>query len=131
MARRWHDPQSASELGRLEPEAITKVREEAWPDPVNAEELHDSLLWLGCLIETEAKATPAWSDWLEALARDKRVTRLKRPEATLWIPAERLNQFRSMWPGAAGTGDHASARPPGRVVARSGAGRNSARSPGR
>jgi ATP-dependent Lhr-like helicase len=37
MARRWHDPQSASELGRLDPEAITRVREEAWPDPVNAE----------------------------------------------------------------------------------------------
>jgi ATP-dependent helicase Lhr and Lhr-like helicase len=31
MARRWH-PQSASELGRLDPEAIARVREEAWPD---------------------------------------------------------------------------------------------------
>ena len=100
MARRWHDPQSASELGRLDPEAIARVREEAWPDPVNAEELHDSLLWLSCLTEAEAKATPAWCDWLEALARDKRVARLKRPEATLWIPAERVNQFRSLWPEA-------------------------------
>jgi ATP-dependent Lhr-like helicase len=100
MARRWHDPQSASELGRLDPEAIARVREEAWPDPVNAEELHDSLLWLSCLTEAEAKATPAWCDWLEALARDKRVTRLRRPTATLWIPAERLNQFRSVWPQA-------------------------------
>ena len=51
MARRWRDPQSASELGRLDPEAIAKVRSEAWPDPVNAEELHDALLWLGCLTE--------------------------------------------------------------------------------
>ncbi len=100
MARRWHDPQSASELGRLDPEAIARVREEAWPDPVNAEELHDSLLWLSCLTGAEAKATPAWCDWLEALARDKRVTRLRRPTATLWIPAERLNQFRSVWPQA-------------------------------
>ena len=47
MARRWHDPQSASELGRLDPEAIARVRAEAWPDPVNAEELHDALLLLG------------------------------------------------------------------------------------
>jgi ATP-dependent helicase Lhr and Lhr-like helicase len=100
MARRWQDPQSASELGRLDPEAILRVRQEAWPDPVNAEELHDSLLWLSCLTGAEAKASPAWCDWLEALARDKRVTRLTRPEATLWIPAERLNQFRSLWPEA-------------------------------
>jgi ATP-dependent helicase Lhr and Lhr-like helicase len=101
MARRWHDPQSASDLGRrLDPKAIARVREEAWPDPVNAEELHDALLWLSCLTEAEAKATPTWCDWLEALARDKRVTRLKRPESTLWIPAERLSQFRAVWPQA-------------------------------
>src|SRR5262249_45282247 len=100
MARRWHDPQSASELGRLDPEAIARVREEAWPDPVNAEELHDSLLWLGCLTQAGTKTPPPLGDWLEALARDKRVTRLQRPEATLWITAERLNQFRSLWPEA-------------------------------
>ncbi len=75
MARRWRDPQDASDLGRLDPEAIAKVQSEAWPDPVNAEELHDALLWLGCLTETEARAAPGWSEWLEALARDKRVAR--------------------------------------------------------
>ena len=56
MARRWQDPQSASELGRLDPEAIERVRSEAWPDPANAEELHDALLWLGCLTDEEAQA---------------------------------------------------------------------------
>src|SRR5262249_8710898 len=88
------------ELGRLDPEAITRVREEAWPDPVNAEELHDSLLWLGCLTDAEAKTTPAWCDWLEALARRKTVTRLERTAGTLWAPAQRLNQFGSLWPEA-------------------------------
>jgi ATP-dependent Lhr-like helicase len=100
MARRWRDPQSASELGRLDPEAIVKVRSEAWPDPVNAEELHDALLWLGCLTQTEAEATPAWGEWLEALAREKRGARLKAPHAALIIPAERLKQFRALWPDA-------------------------------
>ena len=65
MARRWRDPQDASDLGRLDPEAIAKVQAEAWPDPVNAEELHDALLWLGCLTEAEARAAPGWSEWLE------------------------------------------------------------------
>ena len=100
MARRWRDPQSASELGRLDPEAIAKVRSEAWPDPVNAEELHDALLWLSCLSKEEADATPAWGEWLDALAREKRVALLKAPGAGLWIPAERLSQFRALWPEA-------------------------------
>ncbi len=100
MARRWQDPQSASELGRLDPEAIERVRSEAWPDPENAEELHDALLWLGCLTETETRTMPAWSSWLAALADEKRVARLKTGQSTLWIPAERLTQFQALWPKA-------------------------------
>ena len=118
MSRRWQDPQSASDLGRLDPEAIVRVRSEAWPDPVNAEELHDALLWLGCLTEEEVLATPVWRDWLTALAQEKRVARLVGSEGarparplggetpplqgavSLWIPAERLNQFRALWPEA-------------------------------
>jgi len=100
MARRWQDPQSASDLGRLDPEAIARVRLEAWPDPVKAEELHDALLLLGFLAEDEAKADPGWRDWLAALAKEKRVARLKTGSASLWIPAERLNQFRAIWPNA-------------------------------
>ncbi len=100
MTRRWRDPQSASDLGRLDPEAIAKVQAEAWPDPVNAEELHDALLWLGSLTEAEARAAPDWSEWLAALARDRRVALMKAPEANLWIPAERLAQFRAVWPEA-------------------------------
>jgi ATP-dependent Lhr-like helicase len=100
MARRWHDPQSASELGRLDSQAIAKVRTEAWPDPTNAEELHDALLWLGCLTDTEVEADPAWKDWLAALAGEKRVTRLKTANAGFWVAAERLNQFNAVWPQA-------------------------------
>ena len=100
MARRWRDPQSASDLGRLDPQAIAKVQAEAWPDPVNSEELHDALLWLGCLTESEARVQAGWNDWLDALARDKRVSLLKTREAGLWIPAERLSQFRAVWPEA-------------------------------
>jgi ATP-dependent helicase Lhr and Lhr-like helicase len=100
MARRWHDPQSASELGRLDAEAIARVRDEAWPDPTNAEEMHDALLWLGCLTDAEVESFPAWKDWLAALAREKRVTRLKAACAVFWVAAERLNQFNAVWPQA-------------------------------
>jgi ATP-dependent helicase Lhr and Lhr-like helicase len=100
MARRWQDPQSASELGRLDLEAIVRVRAEAWPDPADAEELHDALLWIGCLTVEEAGATPEWRDWLSALVGEKRVTRLTTPRAALWVPAERLDQFKAIWPQA-------------------------------
>ena len=32
MSRRWLDPDSADEIGRLDAAAIARVREEAWPD---------------------------------------------------------------------------------------------------
>ena len=39
-------PESARELGALDPDAIERVREEAWPEPRDAEEVHDALLSL-------------------------------------------------------------------------------------
>ncbi len=96
MARRWMAPETAADLGRLDPEAIARVRAEAWPDPVNAEELHDALLWLGCLNEDEVSAAPEWHGWLTNLALDNRVTRLRMPQATLWVAAERASQFQGL-----------------------------------
>ena len=74
MARRWLDPETAGDIGRLDAQAIARVRSEAWPDPANADELHDSLAWLGFLAADEAAD---WGEWLEALARENRVTRLR------------------------------------------------------
>ena len=52
-ARRWLDPASAADLGRLDPEAIDRVRAEAWPDTDTADTLHDALVMLGFLTERE------------------------------------------------------------------------------
>jgi ATP-dependent Lhr-like helicase len=89
MARRWLAPEDAADLGRLDADAIARVRTEAWPDPVNADELHDALLWLGFLSADEAQAVPEWSEWLTALARESRVA----TAAALWIASERAPQF--------------------------------------
>ncbi len=32
MSRRWMDPESAADIGKLDPEAIARVRSEAWPE---------------------------------------------------------------------------------------------------
>ena len=97
MARRWMDPETASEIGRLDPEAIAAVRSEAWPDPANIDELHDALASLSFLAAEEAAN---WRDWLEALSRESRVARLSSPAGEIWIAAERLPQFRALWPDA-------------------------------
>jgi ATP-dependent Lhr-like helicase len=98
MARRWLAPEAAESLGRLDPQAIARLRSEALPDPRNADELHDALVWLGFLGQQEV--APAWGEWLAELAGQKRVARLFAPCATLWISAERLPQFSALW-GAA------------------------------
>jgi ATP-dependent Lhr-like helicase len=100
MSRRWLSPEAAADIGRLDPEAIARVRSEAWPEATNADELHDALVWLGFLSMAEADAGPGWRDWLSDLARHKRVARLDGGHAPLWITAERLPQFLALWPSA-------------------------------
>jgi ATP-dependent Lhr-like helicase len=100
MARRWLSPESASDLGRLDAPAIAKVRDEAWPDATNENELHDSMVWLGYLTPKEVADGPSWASWLEKLAHEKRVTRIQTAAADLWVTAERLPQFQALWPHA-------------------------------
>src|SRR5262249_12233620 len=67
FARRVLDPGRVDEYGALDPEAIARVREEAWPEPADPEELHEALLWMGYAREDEAEAE-AWRPWLHTLA---------------------------------------------------------------
>jgi ATP-dependent Lhr-like helicase len=100
MSRRWLAPDVASDLGNLDRDAVERVRGEAWPDPVNADELHDGLVWLGFLSAEDIAAKPEWRDWLSSLAVQKRITRLHTGQSDIWIAAERLPQFQSCWPHA-------------------------------
>ena len=76
MARRWLAPETAADLGRLDPEAIARVRSEVRPDPRDADELHDALMWLGTLSDRDVESNAGWVDWLADLARQKRVARV-------------------------------------------------------
>ncbi|HET9887980.1 MAG TPA: hypothetical protein VFR10_10745, partial [bacterium] len=63
-SRRTLDARDADQIGALDPEAIARVREEAWPQPESAEEVHEALLWMGYVTVEESRA---WSGWLEEL----------------------------------------------------------------
>ncbi len=70
MSRRVLDPEALDTLGELDPEAIERVRDEAWPQPRNLEEVHEALLWMGYLESSEADG---WMAWLEELRGAGRV----------------------------------------------------------
>jgi len=93
MSRRWLDPQTAADIGRLNPEAIAKVREEAWPDAQSADELHDALTWMGFLTESEVDANPLWKSLLGGLVADSRAVRVAHPTFSVWVAADRRAQF--------------------------------------
>jgi ATP-dependent Lhr-like helicase len=69
MSRRVLDIRTADELGALDPEAVARVKEEAWPQPENAEEVHEALLWMGYVAAEEAAPWRTWIDDLRAGGR--------------------------------------------------------------
>ena len=97
LNRRWTDPQSTDDLGALDVEAIEAVREEAWPAPTSLDEMHEALMSLACITETEAQANTHWPDWLNALAKSGRASHLNE---SLWFALERLTCLRSIYPQA-------------------------------
>src|SRR5258708_30568485 len=76
MSRRWIDPESAADIGKLDQQAIERVRAEAWPDAATPDELHDALLWLTFLTDEEQQRNAAWPRLMDELAASGRVARL-------------------------------------------------------
>jgi len=108
LTRRALDPKTADTIGALDPEAVRRVREEAWPDPRDEEELHEVLQWIGYFTEAEAitgasplgvrasgpphpgdettPESPTWLPWLEQLAAAGRATH--DPNRHRWLAAD-------------------------------------------
>jgi ATP-dependent Lhr-like helicase len=93
MSRRWLDPASAADIGKLDPEAIARVRGEAWPDASTPDELHDALLWLTFMTEEEVQRNPVWPPMMHELARQRRVMLRPGRGPDLWVATERAALF--------------------------------------
>lgn len=101
LNRRWSDPQSTDDLGALDADAIDAVREEAWPTPNSADEMHEALMSLACISGREVEANLHWRDWLNALAETGRACQLQiDPEHSLWLARERLTCLQALYPQA-------------------------------
>lgn len=104
LNRRWSDPQSTDDLGALDADAIDAVREEAWPTPNSADEMHEALMSLACISGREVEANLHWRDWLNALAETGRACQLQiDPEHSLWLARERLTCLQALYPQASST----------------------------
>jgi ATP-dependent Lhr-like helicase len=101
--RRWLGPEAAADLGRLDGEAIERVRREARPAVADADELHDALVVHGFLTEAEGRAgdgVAGWERHLAELAAARRAATLRGgPGPVLWVAAERLPQIEAALPG--------------------------------
>jgi ATP-dependent Lhr-like helicase len=96
-SRRWLDPAEADDLGRLDQAAIARVRQEAWPEANNPDELHDALQTVAFLDTDEAE--PAWRGFFRELTLQDRAAELRLPNGrALWLAAERLPQFWAVYP---------------------------------
>ena len=127
--RRWLDPQTAQDMGKLDQGAIDRVRDEVWPRVENADELHDALVELGFVTEREGED---WHPYFSELKNDRRaavlhpgtagappatvgqvaVSGLRNPanageapavplkSLTHWVAAERLPQLQVIYPSA-------------------------------
>ena len=101
--RRWLDPQEVREFGALDPGAIARVRNEAWPRVEDADDLHDALVLLGYLTEAEGRRGDGARSWIEPfehLIADGRAARQTSPAGPLWVAAERLPEWRAVAPDA-------------------------------
>jgi ATP-dependent helicase Lhr and Lhr-like helicase len=103
-------PVEPRELGRLDPDAIERVRAEATPDVRDPDELHDVLLSL-----VAARPRPEWAHHFETLAGAGRSFEVHRPGRSdvLWAATERRGEVNALFPGAGFVPDHP--LPPGLV----------------
>jgi ATP-dependent helicase Lhr and Lhr-like helicase len=110
-----------SEIGRLDPAAISQVREEAWPDVRDADELHDVLQTLiafplpqgsnsdvwetnpgpGKLLQGFAADSVAqWTEYFALLSQARRAAKASVGDRVYWVAAEKARTFAVAFPEA-------------------------------
>jgi ATP-dependent Lhr-like helicase len=96
------------EVGKLDPAAIAQVREEAWPDVRDADELHDVLHTLIAFpvdhVGTDALVHDCgderWREHFRQLIEHGRAANAFNKDRQYWVAAERAQMFYLLFPAA-------------------------------
>ncbi len=93
------------EIGRLDPAAIAQVREEAWPDVRDADELSEALQVFVALPENfrppiGAPVASQWGDLFRQLLTENRAARAFVGDRAFWVAAERTKTFSALFSSA-------------------------------
>ncbi len=83
------------DIGALDATAIATVADESWPVVRDGDELHDALLTL-----VAVPPVAEWSVWLGPLIANRRAGELRVGDTVLWVPTERLELIRCLYPEA-------------------------------
>jgi ATP-dependent Lhr-like helicase len=75
---------AAMGAGILDPAAIAEIAHEVWPEPRDADELHDALLTF-----VQGPALPEWVGWFEELRGAGRAFAVERGGREFWVATER------------------------------------------
>lgn len=106
-----NDLGAAATLRIVTQSARDQVRDEAWCQPRDADELHDMLVQFGGLCQEEFSSGNSltgapgearrWPAWFRALTAEHRAAALRLPTGEcLWVAAERLAEWREVHPDA-------------------------------
>jgi ATP-dependent helicase Lhr and Lhr-like helicase len=101
------------EVGKLDPAAIEQVRQEAWPDVRDADELHDVLhtliafpvittnhVEMGALAHLVERSATAWQPWFAQLSSQHRAIVVTTANSRYWNGAERAKIFATIFSDA-------------------------------
>jgi ATP-dependent helicase Lhr and Lhr-like helicase len=93
------------EVGQLDPAAIAQVCREAWPDVRDADELADALQTLIALPESfvgpdGGPVKAMWATYFSVLEATNRAARAIHKGVAYWVPAEKAETFRLIFPSA-------------------------------
>lgn len=100
LNRRWNEVSSGDDLGALDADAISAVADEAWPRPLNLDEMHEALMSLGTITQAEVQANDGWAALLGQLTDADRACRLDTCGQPLWLARERLRSMTTLYPDA-------------------------------
>ncbi len=91
--------------GRLDPEAIREVQQQAWPDVRSADELHDTLQTLIAIpaelpFRSAHRQPSEWQPFMAELIAGRRAGIVTLQDRSYWVAVDRTKTFAAIYPQA-------------------------------